>query len=102
MAMSHSMGESISPLPVKKPNWSRKAFCPCSFSSKYISVTSVPQGVLTSLGTDRKLDVAAEKLRLRCSFTGTEPDVQICVTLKECCEKCDYGLCFINYVHHGE
>lgn len=41
------------------------------------------------MGTDRKLDVAAGKLYLRYSCTG--PFIQICMTLKELCEPCDYG-----------
>lgn len=43
------------------------------------------------MGTDRKLDVAAGKLYLRYPFTSTGPFIQICMTLKELCEPCDYG-----------
>jgi len=40
-------------------------------------VIHVPWVALTSFSTDRKLDVAAEKGRLKCSFTGTVPDLKM-------------------------
>lgn len=51
---------------------------PSSFFGKYVSTMGVPQCMdvpLTNLNTNRKLDVASEKLYSMCSFAGSESDM---------------------------